>query len=75
MNFKNKSLKLEVDSMKQTWMTLVNATGHAFHVVQHELFAIIDAIDLLNQFLPAEIIKIWNSDSKAGLALRKARGD
>jgi hypothetical protein len=60
------------DSVKQTWTTLVNVMGCAFRVVQHKLFAIIDAIYLLDQFLPAEIIQIWNSDSKACLASRNA---
>jgi hypothetical protein len=44
-------------------------------MARHELFAIIDAIYLLDQFLRDEIIKIWNPNSKAGLASRKARGD
>jgi hypothetical protein len=56
-------------------MTLVNVTGCAFRVDRHKLFAIIDAIYLIDQFLPVEIIKIWNSNSKAGIASRKARRD
>jgi hypothetical protein len=53
----------------------VNSTRGAFCIVWHKRVAVDDAIHLLDQILPMAVIKIWNPDSYAGLALRPFRGN
>jgi hypothetical protein len=53
----------------------VSSTRGAFCIVWHKRIAVDDAIHLLDQILPMAVIKIWNPDSYAGLALRPFRGN
>ena len=74
-NMKNKCLQLGFDPIEQTWTTLMNATQSAFCVEWHKLLAIINAVNLCDQFLPATIVKVGNSCYCARLASRVSRGD
>ena len=52
MDFKYESLQLGLDFSEHSFIACVNLTRGAFHVVWHELVAVIDVIHLLDQIFP-----------------------